>query len=470
MKKILKFVFIPFLIIILILIGFFIYKKYSQKSKISQSNINDTQKKLDLDLSGKILYKKDNAIFLYDLKTKQEKIISSNLDTEHLASQHLIYKNGYVFFMNDKREIIRKDLNTLEEIKTIIDPQKYLNQKDNILYIENLVPSPDGGKITFVVTPTIDMTYYIGDYNKTLLLKDYQTNDLKVLAKTDDYNDFLHLKWFSDNRFLYIDNKLIIDNQTNVKKQLLGLTNKEIYPSASGSNYLWFDEQGVEAKDRGIFQFYRPNLMISSLAKTFPDIAYSKFDANDRTISFLQFPIVARDYKSITKVIPAKGYSDYFIEINSGKNDIFYTDCGGTFKKINPNNPDSYRLIAHLPRRNQILALRTEEDRSYGTKILKSKLVLLNQSNYAESTANIDNGSNKFYEKDLFTFNDANNKYSYEVINNFAISPNEDYLLIPLASAKENFYVEDFIVLSLENGEVFELDKNFGDDFYWLAD
>jgi hypothetical protein len=121
--------------------------------------------------------------------------------------------------------------------------------------------------------------------------------------------------------------------------------------------------------------------------------------------------------------------------------------------------------VSYLPSSQQILAIRSTEDRSYGIKVSESQLVLLPESNYAEYVANINNGPAIYKEKSILKFTDP--RQSQYISNRLAVSPDEKFILLPLSN--KNYYdFSDYTLVDLDSGNSQKQDVNFGNDFVWL--
>jgi len=328
----------------------------------------------------------------------------------------------------------------------------------NVNYI---FPSTDGNKLVVDVDGGSGEQYWMvppDDFINLQFVIDFTSDNLvpKLINKSNKYPYLDNPVWFSDSQNLFIGDKTVINLSSFEKTQLANLTSDILYPSFTGNNYLWFSET-IDTKFQSIFDDYkRPNLVNSSLEK----------DSKSYGIPFIEFPIVARDFKEITKVVPIRNTNVYLIEINSGgKKDIFFTDSGGTFKKLNPNNSDSYIYVSYLPSSQQILAIRSTEDRSYGIKVSESQLVLLPESNYAQYVANIDNGPAVYKEKSILKFSDPSQ--SQFISNRIAVSPDEKFIVLPLTN-KNNIDHSDYTLVELESGSSQKLDINFGLNYIWL--
>ncbi len=469
-----------FILVILIFAIYVLVRLNSKQQSIPTEDLEQSTPTEDLEqntfhLDGKILYRQEESLVSYDLQTRKNQVVTTQLNTE---VPHSSWAMGgeYIFYFDNKIKIIRRNLDASVRNVLKIELKDCVNQFKNPLscIVTGLFPSPDGSKLAFVIYTDAER-FGMGSLDDIYILKlmDYQNDNFTTIKESKTSFETYEKKptWFNDNRFLYVGDTMAYDVKEVKLKKLEGLKNIQIYPGASGSRYLWFDSEGMVAKDRGIFDFHRPNLVNSSLTKTFSDI----FDHNqifkDLTIPFLKFPVIARDFKAISNVAPAKGELDYILEIRSGngKKDIFFTNCGGTFKKLNPNNSDSYYFIAYLPSSNQVLASRVKEERFYRRNVIESRLVLLSADNYSEFVSDINNdSSNQFYEKELLIFEEDPFFYHY-VIHSFAISPDEKYLIMPISqgvgSSSKPYYV-----VSLENEQRYKLDQQFGTYFYWLSD
>lgn len=415
-------------------------------------------------LKGQIVFRQDNSIKTFDLVTKKATTLIDNLSQSNTTVGCKIV-NNFVFAVTGENTISRKDLITGEVVNKKIDVYDCFPRSKDMAYCEVTLisPSPHADKLVFslrggsgekwgMVEPT--------DAVKITKLYDWKTGKTAEI----DVSDVGEVRWFGDNRFVYLGNKVALDTSTTKKKTIDFLTTETIYPSFSGHRFLWFDE-AVRAKERGggIFDVSRPNMVNSNLGKVF-EIENDKDSMAEGGIPFIRFPVVARDFKGITKVIGIKNAADFLVEIDSGgKRDIFWTDSGGTFKKLNPNNQDSYRLVAYLPKINQVLAIRSKEDRSYGVKVLKSELVMLDEGNYAEFVANIDNGPAIYKEKKVWEFEDGSMRDI--VANRMAISPDNQSIALATNRKGEKY---SYSIVSLNSGETRKLDVDLGTNFEWV--
>lgn len=442
------------------------YKNHTETQ--NQNSVESLNKKITM-LTGKVLYQSGNNLVLYDLSSKKEVTVLQNI-----YSDNWVYSNGFIIAVDNDNNIIRVNTKNLQESKELLNYKDLIKDKFNqtiIWPLLRLIPSPDGTKVAIEVTE-VEETYQKIEY-EYLIIKDFNSRRSNIkqinLSGGNSYStwsDESRYLWFGDSRYLYLDNRQIVDTETWITKSVTGLKDNQIYPSSSGDSYLWFDYKAWQAKDRGIFDFYRPNLMISHLGRTFPEIK-DNYDQSDGVITFFQFPVVARDFKKITKVFPAEQRNQFFIEIDSGKSDLYFTDSSGTFKKITPNNSDSYYFISYNPLIKKVLARKEKQDRTYHDTYhsLQTELVLLDKGNYSEYISDIDNSN--FYEKTLLRFS------SPVAISNISFSPDGKYLLTP--TGRKNV-VQDkvikkltgFVVISLDDASLNKLDIEFGNKFYWI--
>lgn len=470
MKLSIKSAYLAVVLLLAISTILFIAQKYFITN--SRNNLISSEKQINNNLTGNIIYQKNNSIMSYNLTTKNDAIVIENFET---VSNRGIWKysNNFIFSTNGTTEILRKDILTSNQSTIAIDNSDCFSKlkDDSYCAVSGIYPSSDGKKLIYILEGGSGDRYgemtVSPDFVNIIFIHNFDTNITKIVTKSSDEMTRPQIKWFNDNRFLYLGNKTFLDTDNYSVKIMTDLNTDIIYPSFTGHRFLWFDES-VKAKERGngIFEVFRPNMVNSSLSEIF-NVKDSQDSSSEGGIPFIKFPVVARDFKSISNVIAIKKASEFLVEIESGgKKDIFLTDSGGTFKKLNPNNSDSYKLITYLPVSKQILALRSKEDRSYGIKIIESQLVLLDESNYAEFVANIDNGPIIYKEKSVLKFEIPD--FFYYTSNRFAISPDNKYILLPLQ--KEGEKLKNYTVIDLESGRSQSLENDFGQNFIWLQD
>mgnify|MGYP001607413162 CR=1 FL=1 len=470
MKFSIKNVFLAIVLLLSISIILVFTKKYLFTTSKNNSDLYSQQN--NTSLTGQIIYKKNNSIVAYNLIAKTETKLIENLDT---VSNSDIWKqsNDYIFSTSGNTEILRKNIVTSEQSVIIVKNDDCFSKPkvDSYCDVSNIYPSVDGKKLIYILEGGSGDKFggmtVSPDYTIILFIHNFDTNITKIITKSSEIIRSQNIKWFNDNRFLYLGNKTFLDTDNYSVRTMAELNTDVIYPSFTGHRFLWFDES-VKAKERGngIFEVSRPNMVNSSLSEIF-NIKNNQDSSSEAGIPFIKFPVVARDFKSISNVIAIKKASEFLVEIESGgKKDIFLTDSGGTFKKLNPNNSDSYKLVTYLPVSKQVLAIRSKEDRSYGVKVLESQIVLLDESNYAEFVANIDNGPIVYKEKSILKF-ETPDFFNY-ISNRFAISPDNKFLLLPLQKERENF--KKYTVINLESGHSQSLDNDFGQNFIWLQD
>lgn len=381
------------LVIFFFLAAFYILKSnFLSKRPSTTTNIEET-KVLDKEtLSGKILYQNGKQILSFNPKDNTSSVIAE-INTPYSWA----YRGGYVFTIDSEfglstkiTKVNRISVFTGKKDTITIDYLSYLKSKSNkeINYdnywitTDKLITSPDGNKVAVILSFGPDYGYPIIEEfpTNTLYLIEFDTNKITRLNENVGGP-----QWFADNRNLFIgdDKSSVMDTESGVIRQVSNLRSRTITPSREGNYFLWFDSKKVDNPTNTLREPGRPDMVLSSLS------------GRDFVTPFsTKFPVIARDFKKVTNVVPGYKENEFLVEIDNGKSDIYWTDGfpWGTFKKITPNTPCSYYLYDYSPATRKILALK----RGSGCE---PSLVLLDEGNYAETFAEID--QKNFFEKEL---------------------------------------------------------------------
>jgi len=450
------------------LFSVFLLNKFAYKIPVSLNKPATTNNKYSsLNLSGRIIYQKGSSLVSHNLATKEDTTLLKDLITDN-SFPEWTYSNGYLFAINSLHQIIRVNLTTFQQDIINIDLSfcSIKSTSTSFCDVSYLFPSPDGTRLVFAVSGDTDEKFGMDvspNFISILAYQNFDSPQLKIISKFKNSTSLEDSTWFPDNKYFYLGQKKILDTDNFKQSSISGLNSNTLYPSFTGHSYLWLNNQKYPVTN-GAFEgtIDRPDLMYGSLG-TF----YKSF------IPFVNFPLIARDFKSITRVLPIHNQYEFLIESDSkGKSDIFLTDVASTFKKLNPNNSDSYALISYLPKLQKILALRIKENRALGYKALSTQLVTLDESNYSENIADIDTAGITYHEKNIYTFTDPEyffgiNHWMGYHLKPYAISPDDQFLMLPLKGNDYDHY-SNFIVIDLISSNTFNLDLQTDGNFLWL--
>jgi len=216
---------IIFIIILVILGGFFVYSYNIDKNPInintqpsvSSSNIDvSTTKKPENSYTGTIFYsinENDNTYILSKKFSDEEKIIYTDEDEDQkIKSVKSMTNDGYIL-----TKIGNLD-NELNNSLYLINTENSEKTKiiDNFSSISEPIISPDGRKIAYTLFFNNEKNYGHNLYTMSI-------NGLDKV-KIDNYPDNIdHILWSSDSKYLIysVNNELISTNLDNLEKKVI---------------------------------------------------------------------------------------------------------------------------------------------------------------------------------------------------------------------------------------------------------
>ena len=480
-------------ILILVLASLLFYSFTSKLTHISTNNKNSktqTIEKIDLDrksISGKILYQKGDKIVRLNPKNNTIMIIGEVTNNDLLGAKW-VYQNGSVF-VSSGSGVVRIDISkNKKKFIPLVDDKTYkewINKVNYFARVDGIFPSADGNKV-IAIAPRL------GDAISKLYLIDFGTNKVAYLN-----DEVAKPQWFSDGKHILFINSVakkqysqdlattiyIYDISSSEKKVLEtgNIPASTVRVSREGLQVLWMDNKS-NTQIGPFGETYHPDMVFRSISSLFPETKitdqenYYRYNSNldntsDRT-PFTKFPVIARDYKGVTKIIPGGIYNHFFMEINSGKSEIYFTDSvpWGTFKKINPNNAYSYYLLDYSLMTKKVLALKYRWkgiwDSKYGIQRSNAdaSLVILDEGNYAETVAGIDNAN--FYEKEIGKLDKEVTPTYYSRDSGAIFSPDGKFVLAPLLS--DSGGPSKFKIISADGKGEISISENLGQLVYWV--
>jgi|WetSurSiteA1Bulk_404760.scaffolds.fasta_scaffold00041_13 hypothetical protein len=416
-------------------------------------------------LNGNIVYVIKNKLNEYNLNTSEDK-------TLYEASTEFL--NCY-FSENNCFAVIGTELHKIN-IQTGSDVALPLGIDVSGGLINGIFPSPDENKAIL----NVDIDPYRNIYG--IFIVDFQSEKsgaIKHFTNDEIYSIRNGIYWLSDsNHVFFNDNNLTIyEVDTNQYRSLAkepGLGNNAVGVSGS-SCVMWFVDSKITSSKSSFYETNRPNLVVSDINKTFP-----VKDNDDRcyeyTIPFYRFPVVARDFTKVSKVIPGFQSGEFILntESNKGnvnlpiKGEIFLVAGETTFKKLNPNNEYSYELIDYNRETRQVLALKKKIvpiGYMYDKEgVPDTFVVVLDEWNYSETIGGIDAANYK--EIAIVQLPKESTKYMELQLR---FSPDGKYVI-------EQFYPEyvpgnfdkKLKIFSISDKKVLELPFTFTDKFVWV--
>jgi hypothetical protein len=434
------------LLFVLALVGvgllFSLRGKTIEQQKASVPSATIAPNKPVINLSGKVIYQKTSGdIFEYFVGTGQEFKIMNK-------AYILDYRNGYLFVNSqDSGDMIRLSLVNQNQIGLPYKP----------LDITQTYASPDGSKLIILTSQVMgpENRSYLYDFEK------------KTISPITTNQIFVNPQWFSNSLYFLFgvnegtENKpktvIEIVRSTDMAVKIIDDAATPIAVSKNGLAMLWVKTFEDPTDKSILFRKTIANLIYRSLAYYFPEVKDPTRVVANEVIPFSKFPVVARDFRTVNKIIPGNQESDFFLEIDSGKTDIYFTDSWstGTFKKLTPNTTSVYRLLGYSPESQQILALRAQPPAKKPWTV-----ITLDPGNYAETVAAID--QKNFRETHLADL--GNNSYYPDDFSGYSFSPDGRYVLLPRASFKPS----DFRILALDGSFQLNINPEFGQRFFWI--
>lgn len=372
------------------------------------------------------------------------------------------YKNKFLFAVNDDNTISRLSLTNKSEVKIRYDYPSAITE---------IYPSPDGSKAIVIVVEEAPLSS-----RPILYIYDFENKTTKELFRDKDIRQ---VTWFANSEFVVFSTLSIINYfKSNIETKILDtrtFASKKIdisWPystSMQGDYIISAGDMPNPYKNHDLFAKTFPTLVFQSLSHYFPETKEVNKRIFNSVIPFNKFPVIARDYKEIEQIIPGKEYDFFFLQINADTPNIYFTDSGGTFKKITPNNSDSYKLLSYNSYSHKILAIRYHFDASKNI-IDRSSLVLLDPENYSETVSGI--YDKNFTEIELLKL--PGDQIYYLTGDTVLFSPNGDYVLVPLNIEPVGVPPARVAIISVKDKSTTELDLNFSKylgsnfRFFWV--
>lgn len=395
---------------------------------IVESNSEAKSELANVDGGGRIYYWGDQGLSAYEFELDDSKLV-----LEQDKGDAWTILDGYAFLLQAGK-LTRFDLATSERVSIEVR---------GLDVTPEVHPSPDGSKVVV----TSDQGFYAAPLPDQVVV-DFDKHESTVI--TDEWI-IGGVQWFSDNVHVMIDSSngnFLLDSETGKLVRLedvvgeVGVSSK----SLSFINVREFEEERT-TNPLGDVTYA---LMYQRVGDYMSGVESDGVAA--QITPFSKFPVVARDYKGVSKILAGKEKNYFFMEIDAGKKDIYFTTAfpWGTFKKITPNNGADYKLLAYSQASNLVLALKGDV------------LVVLSADNYSETNAGIYEAG--FAETELVKLRRSTADVFY--LEQISFSPNGRFVAVHEKILDQDG--EGIKVFSVEGLGAYRVGVDFGDKLLWV--